>query len=255
MSPFVDEPDFEYRENHSAISRMSTVAPDAWCGHGITVYPKCRIGARSILMDGAVIGRPPIPTPTLSLAVKSGYRDLAIGDDCRIGANSVIYTGCTIGRSVLIGDLASLRENCRIDDGAVVGRSTMLLAGVSVGKGSRIQDQVHLAGETVIERDVFVGMGVVTANDNAIYLSRFGLLDPEIRGCMIRRFAVVGVNATLLPGVEVGEGAMVAAGAVVTRDVPPWTIVAGSPARTMKEIPAEWRRKLEARLESENSSR
>jgi acetyltransferase-like isoleucine patch superfamily enzyme len=56
---------------------------------------------------------------------------------------------------------------------------------------------------------------------------------------MIRRFAVIGPNATLLPGVEIGEGAFVAAGAVVTKDVPPWTMVAGVPARHFRDIPAE----------------
>jgi len=60
----------------------------------------------------------------------------------------------------------------------------------------------------------------------------------------VRRWAVIGAGATVLPDVEIGEGAMVAAGAVVTKDVPPWTIVAGVPARHVREIPAGWRERI-----------
>ncbi len=251
MSRLPEDPSFELIANHCAVSRLSTVSRDAWLGHAVTIYPKCTIGSRTALMDGAVIGRPPLPTPTLSLAVSVGYRDLKIGADCRIGAHAVIYTGCEIGSSVLVGDLASMREDCKVADGSVVGRGVMMLAGVSVGARSRIQDQVHLAGDTVVEADVFIGMGVVTTNDNDIYLSRFGLVEPRIRGVIIRRFSVAGAGATILPGVEIGQGAMVAAGSVVTRDVPPWTIVAGSPAKKLKDVPSEWRRCVEQRFSEE----
>jgi acetyltransferase-like isoleucine patch superfamily enzyme len=78
-----------------------------------------------------------------------------------------------------------------------------------------------------------------------VYLRRYGLASPSaVRGPAIRRFAAVGAGATILPGVEIGEGALVAAGAVVTRDVEPWTIVAGVPARVMRPVPAEWREQV-----------
>jgi acetyltransferase-like isoleucine patch superfamily enzyme len=94
----------------------------------------------------------------------------------------------------------------------------------------------------IVEEHVFLGMGVVTTNDNDVYLTRFGLAAREQRGApILRRFAAVGAGATILPGVEIGEGALVGAGAVVTRDVPPWTIVMGMPARVSKPVPEEWR--------------
>jgi acetyltransferase-like isoleucine patch superfamily enzyme len=115
-----------------------------------------------------------------------------------------------------------------------------------IGNRSRIQDQVHLVGNLVVEEDVFIGMGVMTSNDNNVYLARFGLTSLDLHGPIIRRFAVIGTGVVLLPGVEIGTGAMVAAGAVVTKNVSPWTVVAGIPAHYLKDIPSDWRQQIES---------
>ena len=159
----------------------------------------------------------------------------------------MLYTNSTFGERVLIGDLASVREGCAVGDRAVLGRGVMVLYNCRIGPFARVQDQAHLVGDMTIEEHVFVGMEVVTTNDNDVYLTRFGiptegLTDGGRGGPVLRRFAAVGSGATILPGVEIGEGALVAAGAVVTKDVPPWTIVAGVPARVMRPVPEEWRR-------------
>ena len=130
-----------------------------------------------------------------------------------------------------------LREGCEIGDQVIIGRGVQALYECKIGNRSRIQDQVHLVGNLIIEEDVFIGMGVMTSNDNNVYLARFGLANLDLHGPVIRRFAVIGTGAVLLPGVEIGTGAMVAAGAVVTRDVAPWTVVAGVPAHYLKGYP------------------
>jgi len=120
----------------------------------------------------------------------------------------------------------------------------MVLYDTFIGKRTRIQDQAHIVGNMFIENDVFIGMGVVTTNDNNVYASRFSKRGSPLKGPTIRQYAVIGAGATILPGVEIGEGAMVAAGSVVTHNVAPWTIVAGVPAKKIRNIPVAWKKSL-----------
>jgi len=235
---------FAHLPNASAIADPTSLGDNTYIGNGVTVYPRVEIGANSVLLDGAVIGRPPISNGTTTRPVTSGFELVRIGERSIVGSQAVIYTNTTFGRRVLVGDLASIREGCVVGDGVVLGRGVMLLYNCSIGAYSRIQDQAHLVGNMLIEEHVFIGMSVVTTNDNDVYLSRFGLQHTDQRGPVVRRLAVIGAGATILPGVEIGEGALVAAGAVVTRDVPPWTVVAGVPARVMKSIPLAWREQV-----------
>jgi acetyltransferase-like isoleucine patch superfamily enzyme len=107
---------------------------------------------------------------------------------------------------------------------------------VQVGDRVRVQTNVYLTAFTVIEDDVFVGPGVLTTNDDT--MARHGL-EAAIRGAILRRACRVGGGAILTPGVEVGEEAFVAAGSVVTRDVPARAVVMGVPARFVREVGEE----------------
>ena len=225
------------------VAANSRVGRKGFLGNGVTIYPGAEIRDRTVVLDGAVIGRPPIANGTTTRRVRTEFGRVFIGQNSIIGAPSVIYTNTRFGRNVLVGDLASVREGCDVGDGVVIGRGVMVLYNCSIGRFSRIQDQVHLVGNMLIEEHVFIGMGVVTTNDNEVYRSRFGLVPRDLkqRGPVIRRLAVIAAGAIILPDVEIGEGAMVGAGAVVTRDVPAWTIMAGVPGRVVRQVPEEWR--------------
>jgi acetyltransferase-like isoleucine patch superfamily enzyme len=104
---------------------------------------------------------------------------------------------------------------------------------VVVGARARVQTDVYLTAFSVVEDDAFVGPRVMTTNDDT--MSRHGP-DYPIRGATFRRACRIGGGAVLVPGVEVGEEAFVAAGAVVTRDVPPRALVMGVPARHVRDV-------------------
>ncbi|MBI5292249.1 MAG: N-acetyltransferase [Chloroflexi bacterium] len=240
-------PAFPFKRDEAGrmIADEAAIGDAVHLGNHVAIYPRVRIGDRSVIMDGAVLGRVPLSNSTVTRPITSAFSDLIVGNDSIIGCNAVLYTGCTLGRQVMVGDLSSIREGCTIGDGAVIGRGVMMLYDSALGRFSRIQDQAHLVGNMVIEEHVFIGMGVITTNDNEVYLSRFGIAPAKLRGPTIRKFAVIGAGATLLPNIEIGVGALVGAGAVVTKDVPPWTVVAGSPARHVKNIPDDWQRSIE----------
>jgi serine O-acetyltransferase len=239
----------------TAVARGTDLSADTFIGQGVTLYPGVTLGASCVVLDGAVIGRIPISNGSTTRAVQSTFGQVSIGDGSIIGCHAVLYTDIRLGRRVLVGDLASLREGCDIADGVIIGRGVMALYNCVVGRYSRIQDQAHLVGNMLIEEHVFIGMGVNTTNDNDVYLMRFGIGQAAPRGPTIRRLAVVGAGATILPSVEIGEGALVGAGAVVTKDVPPWTIVTGVPATVLRPVPDEWRRQVvERAAEQERQS-
>jgi acetyltransferase-like isoleucine patch superfamily enzyme len=158
---------------------------------------------------------------------------LMIGREVTIGAGSVVLAGAAIEDRVVLGDQCFVRERATIGADTTVGRGSVVEPEVRIGARARVQTGVYLTRATILEDDVFVGPGVVTTNDDT--MARHGT-DYELRGPTLRRACRVGGGAVLVPGVEVGEEAFVAAGAVVTRDVPARAIVMGVPARVVGEV-------------------
>ena len=115
----------------------------------------------------------------------------------------------------------------------MIGRGSVVDPEVEVGARVRVQTNVYLTGGMIVEDDVFVGPGVCTTNDNS--MARHGP-DYPVAGAVLRRACRVGGGSVLLPAVEVGEEAFVGAGAVVTRDVAPRSLVVGSPARELRRV-------------------
>jgi acetyltransferase-like isoleucine patch superfamily enzyme len=123
-----------------------------------------------------------------------------------------------------------------VGEGSVVGRGSAIDNDVTIGAGVRIQTNCYITGFSTIENDVFVGPGVTLTNDDT--MARHGP-DYALRGATLRRACRVGGGVVICPGVEIGEEAFVAAGAVVAEDVAPRAVVMGVPAREVRRVPDE----------------
>ena len=152
---------------------------------------------------------------------------LEIGPHATVRAFTVIYAGSRIGSHLETGHGTVIREENRIGDHQSIWSNSTIDYGCVIGNNVRIHTGVYVAQFTTIEDEVFLAPGVMIAND------RHPICRECMRGPTIKRGARVGINATLLPEVVVGEGALVGAAAVVTRDVPAGMVVAGNPARVM----------------------
>ncbi len=146
----------------------------------------------------------------------------------------------SLGENVSLGDFINL-YGCRIGDNTKVGPFVEIQKGCTVGKNCKIQSHSFLCEGVCIEDEAFVGHGVMFINDRyPRSATASGALQTEadwkVVPTVIKKGASIGSNATILCGVTVGEGAIVGAGSVVTKDVPPGVIVAGNPARVMRKI-------------------
>jgi len=159
---------------------------------------------------------------------------IEIGANCSIGPHAVVFYDVVVGASTLLGDGASIREQTRIGSRTVIGRYVTVNYNTRIGSRVRVQDHTWLAGNMTIEDDVFISGGVGTSNDNAI--GRSGYDETRTRGPYIARGAAIGVGANLLPGVRIGERAIVGAGAVVTKDVADGAVVMGVPAQVRRSV-------------------
>jgi acetyltransferase-like isoleucine patch superfamily enzyme len=159
-----------------------------------------------------------------------------IGEGVLIGGNVVIHDGAWIGAGARIGDHAQIRDGARIGPGATIGSLSSVDPDVVVGARASVQARCYLSAGTVVEEDAFLGPGVTLANDNT--MDRH---PPEmpLRGPLLRRACRVGAGVVVCPALEIGEEAFVAAGAVVTTDVAPRSVVMGVPARAVRQVPDE----------------
>lgn len=201
-----------------------------------TVYPGTVLGDDVRVLENAVVGK----QPTLgrkSTAKREPLPPATIGDGTVVSTGAIVFAGSEIGSGCIVGDQACVRERVRIADDVVVGRGALVENDTTIGSGTRIQAEAYVTAYSTLEEDVFIAPCVVTTNDN--YMGRTEQRRAAMRGPTIRRSARVGGGAILCPGVEIGEEAFVGAGAVVTKDVPPRTVVVGNPARVLRDVNAD----------------
>jgi acetyltransferase-like isoleucine patch superfamily enzyme len=153
---------------------------------------------------------------------------------------AVVADDVTLGDGVVLRDFVNL-YGCAIGDGSRIGTFVEIQRGARIGRNCKISSHTFICEGVTVEDEVFVGHGVTFVNDRyprATSASGALLTDADWQciPTVVRRRASIGSGATILCGVTIGERAIVGAGSVVTRDVPPATIVAGNPARILRKI-------------------
>jgi acetyltransferase-like isoleucine patch superfamily enzyme len=200
------------------------------------VYPGTILGEGVKVLEHAVVGKQPTLSPR-STAKREPLPPAEVGDGTIVSTGAVVFAGTKVGARVILGDQSCVRERVTIGDDVVLGRGSLIENDTTVGSQTKIQAEAYITAYSTLEEQVFIAPCVVTTNDN--FMGRTEKRHELIAGPTIRRGARIGGGAVLCPGVEIGEEAFVGAGAVVTKDVPPRTLVVGNPARVLREVPED----------------
>lgn len=201
-------------------------------GANVVIHAGTVLGAGVRIQDAAIVGKALVLSRTSTAALRDPDPTV-IGAGATIAAGAIVVAGATIGEGAFVGDQAHVRERASIGASAAIGRGSAIDNDVTIGERVRIQTGCYVTAFSVVEDDVFLGPGVFTYNDNE--MGRHPKNQP-ITGPTFRRACRVGGGARVLPGIEIGEEAFVATGAVVTRDVPARTLVMGVPAKPVREV-------------------
>lgn len=213
------------------------IGNDCQIGHHVVIREGTVIGNGVRIDDHAAVGKSPMRALNSAVTTTESLEPANIGDGCLIGSSVVIYRGATVASNVLIADLATVREHVSIGTHTIVGRGVAVENRCTIGKYCKLETNAYLSAYSELEDYVFVAPGVLTSNDN--YLGRTEERFRHFKGVTVRRGGRLGVGSVILPGLEVGADAVVAAGAVLTRNSPANEIMAGIPAIRMKSVPDE----------------
>lgn len=190
------------------------------------IYPNVKLGKNVEIGDFVIIGIPP-------KGIKKGEILTIVGDNAVIRSHTIIYAGNIIGKNFQTGHKVMIRENNEIGNDGSIGTGTVIEHHVKIGNNVRIHSQGFIPEYSMLEEDCWLGPNVVLTN--ALHP-----LCPRVKECLkgpaIKKGAKIGANSTLLPGVVIGEYALVGAGSVVVRDVPAYKVVAGNPAKIIKDV-------------------
>lgn len=190
------------------------------------IYANVVFGDNSSVEDFCIVGVPP-------RGAKDGDLQTTFGEGAVLRSHTVVYAGNVIGRNFQTGNKVNIRELNEIGDNVSVGTLSVVEHHVKIANNVRIHTQVFVPEFSVLEEGCWLGPNVVLTN--AKYPLSPNVKD-QLVGPVVRRGAKIGANSTLLPGVVIGENALVGAGSVVVKDVPEGAVVVGNPARVIGHI-------------------
>jgi len=206
-------------------------------GSNVVIHEGTKIGNNVRIDDNTVIGKQPMRSVNSIFKDEEKLPPAIIRNDCLIGAGVVIYCGCEIGNKTLIADLATIRENVIVGEKTIVGRGVAIENFCKVGSYCKLETDAYITAYSTLEDYVFIAPGVVTSNDN--YAARSKERFKHFKGITVKKGGRIGAQATILPGKVIEKDGFAAAGSVVTKDIEEAKIVAGNPAKVIRDVPEE----------------
>ncbi len=164
---------------------------------------------------------------------KDDFTGTTIGKNGILRSGTIIYSDVTTGDNFSTGHMALIRKRTTIGNNVGIGSSTIIEGNCSIGNNVSVQSMAFIPTNTTIGNNVFIGPNCVLTNDRYPPTGK-----PELKGPIVEDGVAIGGHATILPGVRLGKGSAVAAGAIVTKDVPSGMLASGAPAR-LRPMPTE----------------
>lgn len=196
------------------------ISKNAVIHRGVTLGKNC------IIEDFVIIG-------ALPRGIKEGELETVIGDNAVIRSHTVIYAGSRIGSNFQTGNKANIRELNEIGDNVSIGALSVVEHHVKIENNVRIHSQVFIPEYTILEDSSWIGPNVVFTN--ALHPQCPKVMEC-LKGATVKKNVKVGANSTILPDITLGESSFIAAGSVVTIDVPAGKLAAGNPAKVIKDV-------------------
>ena len=221
--------------HYSLIDKEVEIGNNCVIGHHVVIHPGVKIGDNVRIDDHTVIGKLQMKAANSALTKDALFSPTEIGNNCLIGTSVVLYVGCKIARNVLVADFASIRENVDVGEYTIVGRGVTIEQQVRIGKRCKLETEVYITAISEIGDYCFIAPEVTFTNDN--FMGRSEERFKYHKGVTLKKGARIGANATILPGITLEEDGQVAAGSVVTKDVPAKKMVLGVPAKVFRDVP------------------
>lgn len=166
---------------------------------------------------------------------------LMIGENALIRSGTIIYGDCVIGSHFQTGHNVTIREKAQIGDNVSVGTLSDIQGNCKIGNYVRLHSNVHIGQLSIIDDFVWIFPYVVLTNDPTPPSEHFV-------GVHVCSFAIVATNAIVMPGITIGQDSLIGAGAIVTKDVEPYMVAVGNPAKSISDV-----RKIKNKITGEDA--